>query len=94
MGADDATQRMFGCLWRVLCDSHGPARWTRLSHTSAKSVHWSPSCVHIVVALRHHVGVGVAGMRAHVSCYHLCTPNVHNTRHVSDAEELEYTSRS
>ena len=40
-------KRMFGCLWRVLCDSHGPARWTR-------------SRVHVVVALRHHVGVGGA----------------------------------
>ena len=38
MGADDASQRIFGCLWRVLCDSHGPARWTRLSRTRPQKV--------------------------------------------------------
>ena len=36
MGADDASQRMFGCLCRVLCDSHGPVFET---HTSAKRVY-------------------------------------------------------
>ena len=59
MGADEASQRMFGCLWRVLCDSHGAARWTRLSPTRPQKV---------CIGLRHHVGVGGVGTRAHVGC--------------------------
>ena len=39
-----------------------------MTRTSAKSVHWSSSCVHIVVAPHHHVGVGGVGTLAHVSC--------------------------
>ena len=46
-----ASQRMFGCLWRVLCDSHGPARWTRVKTVRPKNK------LHIVVALHHHVGL-------------------------------------
>ena len=38
MGADDASQRTSGCLWGVLCDSHGPARWTRLRPTRLQKV--------------------------------------------------------
>ena len=66
MGVDDSSQPMFGCLWRVLCDSC--ALDANANHTSAKSVHWPSSCVHIVVVLRQHVGVGGAGTRAHVIC--------------------------
>ena len=45
-----------------------------MTHTSAKSVHWSSSHVHVVVALRHHVGVGGSGTRAHVSCFFFSLP--------------------
>ena len=69
MGVSYESQRMFGCLWRVLCDSHGPRALDAFSSTRPpKTTHRSSSFVHIVVALRLHVGVGGTGTRAHVSC--------------------------
>ena len=69
-GVGDASQRMFGCLWRVLCDSHGPTHWTWLFQSTlpTKAARIPSSHVHVVVARHHHVGVGGAGTRAHVSC--------------------------
>ena len=55
----------FGCLWRVRCDSHNtPALDASSSTRPPKTADHSSSIVHIVVALRHHVGVGWAGTHA------------------------------
>ena len=53
LGVSNASQHMFGCLWQVLCGSHGPARST----PAKKTTHNSSSFVHIVVVLCHHVGL-------------------------------------
>ena len=57
-GVEHASQRTFGCLWRVVCDSHGPARWKRLFYPPFSSH------VHVVVVLHFHVRNERDGARA------------------------------
>ena len=76
MGPRNASQLIFGCLWRVLRDSHGLARAGRVekTQTSAQWVRWSSFSSLLLFALM----LGMEGRSRARASFLLCESSVKN----------------